>query len=374
MTTGLYIHVPFCIRKCPYCDFYSLPYNNGSMEAEYEKSVIQNILLYIEKYPEINFDTVYFGGGTPSLMSVRFYEKVLSIISSKCDTSSAEITIEMNPGTAENEKLLALRRAGINRISFGVQSLSDYELSMLGRIHNAETAVSAIKMAYECGFENISADLMIGIKGQNIKSLAYSIDTLARLPLKHISAYMLKIEEGTEYYYKKMSEQVPGDDETADMYLFTIKRLAEKGFMQYEISNFSKIGYESRHNLRYWHCDSYIGIGPSAHSFFNGIRYEVPGDLKKFIEDKKQTEIVNDLNPGGFFERAMLQLRLNEGLDIKKYPDFADKILKKAFKYVKTGLVINENNVIKLTPEGFMLSNMIISDILLDIDTKESGD
>ena len=187
--TGLYIHVPFCVRKCPYCDFYSVASSKEKLYEQYADAVIRNIKRYVRENPEIFFETVYFGGGTPSLLPVYLYEK---------------ITIELNPGTSDEDKLRKLRSIGINRLSVGIQSAKDNELKYLGRIHDFTQAKNIINDAYSAGFENISADLMIGVREQTMESLMFSIDRLTELPLKHISAYMLKIEEGTEYFKNGM--------------------------------------------------------------------------------------------------------------------------------------------------------------------------
>ena len=363
MKTGLYIHVPFCLRKCPYCDFYSVSSPDNEICEKYTKAVISNIRRYLADFDDLTFDTVYFGGGTPSLMPLSFFNRFFEGISS-CIESDAEITMELNPKTADSSKLRSLRKTGINRLSVGVQSAIDSELRALGRIHGFREAEDIILKAHEVGFENISADLMIGIKGQTAETLVSSVDKISALPVKHISSYILKIEEGTEYYKNGIINEVPDEDEAADMYLLAVRELETRGFKQYEISNFSAEGYESRHNLKYWHCEEYIGIGPSAHSFFDGRRYEVPRSLRDFLEQPKQEENVNESHPGSFFEKAMLALRLTEGLCLDRYPAYAGKIIKKAEKYKKAGLIKTDNNTISLTPEGFLVSNMIISDIL----------
>ena len=223
-----------------------------------------------------------------------------------------------------------------------------------------------MRAAKNAGFDNISGDLMIGIKGQTEESLVSSVNALASLGLKHISSYMLKIEPGTEYYRNGISSEVPDEEKTAELYLLAVKTLAEKGYRQYEISNFSLPGFESRHNLKYWNCEDYIGIGPSAHSCFEGKRYEVPRDLSSFLTDSCQREEINEDHPCGFFEKAMLALRLTSGLDLGSYPDEAPLVLKQAQKLKGTGFINCENGVISLTPEGFLVSNEIISRLLAD--------
>lgn len=364
MSTGLYIHVPFCIRKCPYCDFYSVSFRD-ELYDDYVAAVLRNIEGYISDYPDLMFDTVYFGGGTPSLMPAEFFDSVINAVKNNL-SADHEITMELNPKTADPYKLKQIREAGVDRISVGIQSAIESELLDLGRIHTFEDASNAVCDARNAGFDNISADLMIGIKGQDADSLKFSINELAKLGVDHISSYMLKIEPGTEYFAKGIGNEVPDEDETADMYLFSVKELESRGYIQYEISNFSHPGYESRHNLKYWRCEEYIGIGPSSHSYFNNKRYEVPRDLTEFIRTSRQCEIINEDEPGDFFEKAMLALRLTEGLDLSKYHDEAPYVIKRAEKYIKAGLVKHKNNIIRFTPEGFVVSNFLISELLAD--------
>ncbi len=363
---GLYIHVPFCVRKCPYCDFYSVAENVSRKYTEFSEAVIRNIKRYKKTYQDLIIDTVYFGGGTPSLLPACFFKSVISEISDIL-SNNPEITMELNPMTADADKLRALRQTGVNRLSVGVQSADDRELGYLGRIHSFSKAEEIINSAYQSGFENISADLMIGIKGQTTDSLRNSISAITALPVKHISAYMLKIEKGTAYYESNMARQIPDEDLTAQLYLQAVKDLDDNGFKQYEISNFAKAGALSRHNMKYWHCQEYIGIGPSAHSFFNGKRYEVPRDLDLFIKSSIQTEIVNEENPGDFFEKAMLALRLSEGLDMSLYPQYINSVMKRVEKYKNTDLLNINNNTISFSAQGFLLSNSLIADLLSDI-------
>lgn len=361
---GLYIHVPFCVRKCPYCDFYSTAAHDTELFDDYREAVLRNIKRYRQISSDLPFDTVYFGGGTPSLLPASFFESIISELSDGCLAEDAEITMELNPGTADAEKVRALRRAGINRLSVGIQSAVDSELKDLGRIHTFSQAADIIRYAYDAGFENISADLMTGTMHQTPDTLEYSVNALCDLPLKHISSYMLKIEEGTEYFRRNIYSDLPDEDRTAEMYLQTVRLLAQRGFAQYEISNFSKPGYESRHNLKYWHCEEYIGIGPSSHSYFNGKRYEVPRDLKAFVSDEFQNELINEEEPGDLFEKAMLGLRLTEGFDLSPYPEYQDEVFRRAEKYISHGLAVRNGSRLSLTPEGFLVSNSIISDIL----------
>ncbi|MCM1381582.1 MAG: radical SAM family heme chaperone HemW, partial [Muribaculaceae bacterium] len=300
MPKGLYIHVPFCARKCRYCDFYSV--TDLSLAEEYVRAAVRNISRIDGK-----FDTVYFGGGTPSLLTA---EQISQILSAAEILPNAEISMECNPNSVTENYLREIRAAGVNRLSFGVQSFCDDELKMLGRLHSAKEAVSAVNSARAAGFENISADIMLAVSGQTEKSLLKSLEVLGELPLTHVSAYMLKVEEGTPLSRdKKLLGEIPTEDETAEMYLLAVQTLGKFGFKQYEISNFAKRGFECRHNLKYWLCGEYYGIGPAAHSFVDGERYCCPKDVVEFISSEEQGRVF--LEKGGTeSERAMLSLRL----------------------------------------------------------------
>lgn len=354
MYKGLYIHIPFCKRKCPYCDFYSV--ENIRFIEDYTSAVMRNI-----KAKNISADTVYFGGGTPSLMTAEQIYGILSAVSDISD--NAEITMECNPCTVNEKYLSELFSAGVNRLSFGVQSLSDKELSALGRLHNSETAINAIKSAYNAGFRNISADIMLATAYQTEKTLAETIEKLSSLPINHVSAYMLKIEQGTPYYTnEKIHQLIPDEDKTSDMYLEAVSMLEKIGFIQYEISNFAQKGYESKHNLKYWRCEEYYGIGPSAHSFINGERRACPPSVESFISDDIQQEYVTDSNGGTVEERIMLGLRLTqEGISVSDIP--AEKSAKLKMLEKHNLLRINNGRII-LTPNGCLVSNEIIAELI----------
>lgn len=355
---GLYIHVPFCLSKCPYCDFYSVGYTPERAE-EYKGAVIRNLRHYDDEHG-FSFDTVYFGGGTPILM----HEHIGEILGNIRLTDNAEITIEANPCVSNEKALNNLISCGVNRISFGVQSLSDKELSFLGRRHTTKEAIAAIERAYSAGFRNISADLMLGLSGQTREALGYSIDRLSELPISHISAYMLKIEKDTPFGSMKLS--LPNEDEMAELYLFTCQRLEEKGFFQYEISNFSKRGRESRHNLKYWRCEEYLGIGPAAHSYLNGKRFSVGRDIDDFLRSEVQKTEVTDESSGTFEEYAMLKLRLREGLSFSECESFgvSRDYIEKKLKAIPKSYIERDGKGIRLTPDGFLLSNTIIAKII----------
>ena len=356
--TGIYIHVPFCAKKCAYCDFYSEPYRKNTVE-NYVSAVLRNIKAYSDK--SCIADTVYFGGGTPSLLTP---EQVGTIIQTTGDnfilSENAEITLETNPNTVDLKKLSAYRKNGVNRISIGVQSMIDTELKFLGRTHSAERAEKAVIDAYNAGFENISCDVMIALPEQSAESLIYTLERITTLPVKHISGYILKIEHGTPFDCDMIKNILPDDDKTADLYIKMVDFLKNKGFLQYEVSNFAVMGYESRHNCRYWKCLDYIGIGTSAHSCHNGKRFAVDRNMNDFIESPVQKITITDDNPCGFEEYAMLRLRLTEGLNINDFPEHKNSLLKKIPVLIQSGYINYDGNYISLTPSGFLVSNSVI--------------
>lgn len=355
MDKGLYIHVPFCLKKCPYCDFYSVDYGKD-LAFRYALALRRNL----QQVKQYRFNTVFFGGGTPVLLWEAF-PRLLSCMSLSEDV---EITVEANPGCVDSAVLQALLKAGVNRISFGVQSLQDTELKALGRLHTAKEAKEAVLLAKECGFQNISVDLMLGISGQTKHSLLDTIRELSELPITHVSAYLLKIEPDTPY--GKHPPVLPPEEEVAQLYLLAAEELEKSGFFQYEISNFAKEGYRCRHNLKYWHCDEYLGIGPAAHSYWNGTRFEVPRNLEKFLTSEKQETIINDENPGDFSERVMLGLRLTEGISLSELCSYlgSETELKKRLKRIPPAFYRIQNDRIALTRQGFLLSNRIIGTLL----------
>lgn len=355
---GIYIHVPFCGKKCDYCDFYSVNYSKTAVQ-DYVDAVLRNIRHYSDTGQ--NVDTVYFGGGTPSLLSPQQIETVMDEISGSFSLDkNAEITLEANPSTLNPDKLAGLRNAGINRLSIGVQSMIDSELDFLGRTHNAERVEKAVLDACSAGFENISCDLMIALPEQTAYNIAYSVNRLSALPIQHISAYILKTEEGTPFDCDDIKNRLPDDDRTAALYLQTVELLEKSGFMQYEVSNFAKNGFESRHNNRYWKCEDYIGIGPSAHSCYKSKRFAVERDLSGFVSGEFQQVYVTDNAPCGFEETAMLRLRLKEGLLLSETGYHRSEIEKKLPRLERAGYINFDGERISLTPQGFVMSNSVI--------------
>lgn len=336
---GLYFHIPFCKSKCPYCDFYSVKYDE-ELAVRYTDEIIQ-----IMKQYQGSFDTVYFGGGTPSVISAELIGKILNEARRQFFIApDSEITIECNPSKDLSEDFEKYAEYGINRISLGMQSARNEERFALGRSAGRVQVEKAIADARRAGIENISLDLMLGTPKQTLDTLDESLDFIKSTGVPHISAYMLKIEQGTRFFEMREKLILPDEDETCEMYLKAVDSLSAMGLTQYEISNFAKDGCESRHNLKYWNLVPYLGIGKSAHSFWHGKRFYYDRDFKK----------ISDGTGGGRDEKIMLGLRLNKGIE-KSLIDVDYSEL------VKTGLLVDENDRISLTPKGMLVSNYVIN-------------
>jgi len=361
--TGIYIHIPFCRQKCPYCDFFSVPCVNTGFDA-YTKALIQRIAEWGTK-SSIKANTVYFGGGTPSLIPSHMLIEIISAIK-HCFllAEGSEITLEMNPAEHTEVDLKSLYRNGFNRLSIGLQSADSNELAVLQRKHSVSDAQNLILEAKSAGFSNISLDLIIGIPGQTKQSLSKSIEFCREYSVSHVSAYLLKIEPNTPFYLKQHELPFKNDDELADLYLFASNMLEASKFHQYEISNFCLPGAESLHNLKYWSCDDYLGLGPSSHSFINGKRFFYPNSFQAFYDNQI---ILEDSDPQT--EYVMMQLRLrngltNNGFQKKFNKPIPDIYFQRAGPYEKLGFLIIDKNSIRLTKTGFLVSNIIIGDLL----------
>lgn len=362
--TGLYFHIPFCRSKCPYCDFYSV--TSKSCTDEYVNALVDEIKTgkrcseFIRRNGKLSVDTVYFGGGTPSLLSVKQTEQILAAVRESFILSDdSEITVECNPSSPDlSDFLKGAASLGINRVSLGMQSSSDSERKILGRAGGRKAIFDAVEFSRAAGIENISLDIMAGVPESTMASLKDSLDFAINLGVPHISSYMLKIEEGTYYYKNRDKLNLPTEDETADMYVFMSSYLRENGFFHYEVSNFCKNGLYSRHNMKYWELSPYIGIGAAAHSFFGGRRFYFAPDINSFINGGKA---VYDGDGGDADEELMLALRTYKGISVTdKNPDF----LKKISLFCEKGLGKIENGRFSLTAEGFLLSNSIITTLI----------
>lgn len=361
---GLYIHVPFCDGKCPYCDFYSMRGSEERMD-EYTSSIIDKINTYGNSINR-RADTLYFGGGTPSLLGAKRLAALIAAARESFGLADAEITLEANPAEDLSAFLQEVHNAGANRLSIGLQSSDEEELRLLGRRHTAVQAKKAVRDAQKAGFSNLSLDLMLGIQNQTRESLLRSIEFCAESGVQHISAYLLKIEPHTAYYKNREQLRVPGEDEASDLYLFACEELERRGFLQYEISNFSKPGYESRHNLKYWHCEEYLGLGPAAHSFMDGKRFYYDRNLSAFL---RGCDPVQDGAGGDFEEYAMLAMRLTEGLaeqDCRKRfgHGIPAHVMQAAGKYESGGLTVCTGSGFRFTRKGFLVSNTLIAELL----------
>lgn len=361
---GLYLHIPFCRKKCAYCDFYS-SFATEELIDRYVSALIREIEKRGGPFGR-PVDSIYFGGGTPSLLGERV-EQVLDAVRRHFTLSEdLEITAEANPTAADIPFLKAAKRSGVNRLSFGVQSGLDEELKILGRNHTAEEARETFFFAREMGFQNISVDLMLGLPDSTEETLSQSLDFIKALDPEHISTYLLKIEPNTKFYKTRDQLHLPDEDAQAEQYLQTCRFLENLGYRHYEISNFSKEGFESHHNLKYWQGDDYLGLGPAAHSFVGGKRFYFPRDLKAFLGG---ADPMTDGAGGDFEETVLLRLRLSDGLDLKTTADrFGVKIPKNLWQrleqYVRAGLGSLQNTTFSLTDTGMLVSNQIISDIL----------
>jgi oxygen-independent coproporphyrinogen-3 oxidase len=372
---SIYIHIPFCDHKCIYCDFYSIITSDNI--SSFLQSLKKEIKYYAENYSSNRIITsIFFGGGTPSLMQPEYLEEIISSIRENFKISDeAEITMETNPGTVDKEKLRKFRSSGINRISIGVQSFNDDELKFLTRTHNSNTAVETLHIASEVGFENISLDLIFNLPKQTKEMWLSNLNQAIQLPIKHISTYSLILERGTILNKMVLDGKIKmqSDDYDADLYETTIDFLTQNGFYQYEVSNFTKPGYECKHNNAYWQYKDYLGLGTSAHSFVVGKRWWNYSSLKRYINEIKTNgnAVANheELSPEEFHnEYVMLALR-SSGIQLNNYKNtFGDNWLTKNYSYLKK--LENENFIlfddlnIKLTKKGYAVCDEILQNIL----------
>ena len=371
---SIYIHVPFCVKKCKYCDFYSLC--DLSLRKDYVDALIIQIKDFRAKAKNKIVDTVYFGGGTPSLLSGEDIVRILRAIRSVFRVSDeAEITMEANPGTLDPEKLSAYHEAGVNRLSIGLQSADPEELKMLGRIHTREEFENSFLLARLEGFQNINVDIMYAIPDQTEQTLADTLDYVIALDPDHISFYGLKIEPDTPFGKDENIEKaLPVEDMQADMYLNSAQKLEEAGFLQYEISNFSKPGFECNHNLKNWKCMDYIGFGSAAHSLFEGVRFSYKKNIYTYITNPLQREkLIEDFEPQTNEDIAkqfvMLGFRLRSGIDVTEYAErfgdnFEARYLEKMIPFIDKQYILQTKNGYRLSRRGFLISNYILSEIL----------
>lgn len=356
MGFGLYLHIPYCLAKCRYCDFYSAGASRG-VPDEYVDALIARIKATCPGRPE----TLYFGGGTPSLL---FPAQVSRLVKAAGPLPGAEITLEANPETVDEEKLAGFRAAGVNRLSLGVQTADDESLSRLGRPHTAAQSKAALAAAKAAGFENITGDIMLALPHYTREEFDRTLALLVEGGATHISAYLLKIEPGTSFG-KNPPPGLPSEDEAADFYLYAVEELAKAGYAQYEISNFAKPGFEGRHNLIYWDCRDYLGLGPAAASCMEGKRFSFGRSTADFLAGAAPA-------PEGECtgsDYIMLRLRLAEGLRLSLLKEryglaFDEGRLAFIRRCVAAGYAVFDGDRLTLTPEGMLVQNSILTELL----------
>ena len=369
---GIYIHIPFCIQKCLYCDFCSFPRTEEERIAQYVRALCEQIVSWAGRCAEYEVDTVYFGGGTPTVLTLPQWEKILSVLRRSFRIlPTAEITAETNPATADRAYLQALHSLGINRLSMGIQSADATELKALGRAHDFAQAQQTFADARAAGFDNISIDLMLGIPHQTRDSLARTLAQFIALSPEHISAYMLKIEDGTPFGRMRDTLPLPDEDLTCELYTDTVATLSEAGYARYEISNFARHDRHSRHNLRYWQGRPYLGLGLAAHSDFGGLRFSAGRDFDAYLRGDWIEESAAMDEEERRAEFIMLRLRLDEGIDTEEYRarfgrDFHAEFDGILAPYRRAGLLREEGGRVALTTEGMLLSNAVLADLLAD--------
>jgi oxygen-independent coproporphyrinogen-3 oxidase len=373
--TACYIHIPFCDHKCIYCDFYSIITSDNIFS--FLISLKKEISYYASKYSSDRFfNSIYFGGGTPSLMEPEYLKEIITSIKTNFNVSdSAEITMETNPGTVNKEKLIKFMKAGINRISIGIQSFHEDELKFLTRIHDSETAIKTVNEAANIGINNISIDLIFNLPGQTKEKWISNLTQAVKLPIQHLSAYSLILERGTILNKMVLDEKVvlQDDDHDADLYESTVEFLIANGFSQYEVSNFTKPGYECVHNNAYWNYSEYLGFGTSAHSFINSKRWWNYSSLRKYIYkiEKNGNALANyeKLSEAEIHdEYVMLSLR-SSGLDLTDYRKrFNDDWIVRNNSYFQKlkdeKLILIDDNSIKLSKNGYFVCDEILKNLL----------
>ncbi|WDV44555.1 radical SAM family heme chaperone HemW [Clostridiaceae bacterium M8S5] len=372
---SLYFHIPFCKSKCYYCDFISFPQQENIIK-EYIEHMIKEISIYSYLSSKYSISTIFIGGGTPSSIDSSYIQRIL-YETGKIFTieNNAEITIESNPNSLDKNKATAYKNSGINRISMGVQSLDNRLLRSIGRIHDKYDVYRAYEIIRNAGIDNVNFDIMFNLPRQSINDVLYTLEQTTKLDVDHISLYSLKIEQGTPFFHKYNNDQIalPHEDIERNMYHRSIDYLQSKGYMQYEISNFSKKGFECIHNLTYWKLKPYLGIGLASHSNIDDSRWSNRESFDSYFKEVKEgnrpIEEVIEVRDDKIFEYMMLGLRLTEGIDIDDFygkfkVDIFDRYGDVLKKHKKEGLLKIEDNKIKLTRRGFDLSNTIFCDLM----------
>jgi len=371
---GVYVHIPFCVSKCAYCDFLSFA-DKEDLHVPYVKALI-NEIERCERLDGLKLESIFFGGGTPGILNEAALAAILSAITAKVDASSAEITIETNPGIQQYEKYSVLRAAGFNRISFGLQAAQDQILAKIGRSHINADFLNSYEAAVSAGFSNINTDIMFALPGQTSGDLSETLAQLIRLQVPHISAYSLIVEEMTEFgkLLRKGELELPNEEVERELYEQTCRVLAQSGYAKYEISNFAKPGYECRHNILYWTRQNYVGFGLGAHSLVNNVRWRNTYDIHEYIAtNANSAQIIRDVEnldiTAQMEEYLFLGLRMTVGVVAEDFQRYFGQGIYERFgeqfrKYEKLGLLERNGGNVRLTPEGISVSNVILADFL----------
>ncbi len=373
---GLYVHIPFCISKCNYCDFNSFKLNK-ELKDRYIKDLKKEMILYKDEFREKEITSIFLGGGTPSILESEEIKEIFFYIKSNFNIKKdAEITIECNPGTLSKEKLITMKDLGINRLSIGLQATQESHLRYIGRIHTYEEFVKNYKEALDIGFKNINIDLMYALPNQNFDEWKDSLEKIVKLNPSHISAYSLILEEGTKLHdmYEKNEFEMIDEDTDIKMYNYTINYLKDNRYNQYEISNYSKSGFECNHNILYWKCNHYIGLGPGASGYINNYRYNNLESLndyhEKLLNNEKPIDFIDELTiEDKIQEKIFMGLRMNEGIKFIEFKDEFDLDFKLRFKDVlkrlkENKLIIEDEFGIKLTQDGREISNSVFIEFM----------
>lgn len=370
---SIYVHIPFCARKCAYCDFASFAGREGEWTAYFD-ALGGEIDAWAERLRGYEVRSAFFGGGTPSLVPAGYIAEVLRHLRAVAPFApGCEVTVEANPGTLDPDKLRVYRRAGVNRLSLGAQSFDAGELRMLGRIHSPGQVVEAVEMARAAGFSNVSLDLMYALPGQTMETWAATLDAALRLPLAHLSAYSLIVEPGTEMARRVAAGEaaVPDDDAVNEMQRYAVHRLEAAGLLRYEISNFARPGFECRHNLVYWTGGEYLGLGSAAHSLVDNRRFSNPPELERYLAGERMLDLTERSESDRKEEMLMLATRTVRGLDLARWrAEFGEDLLERRAKQVRKledyGLIEIAGGCLRLTPVGLELQDSVVLELMED--------
>lgn len=385
---GIYVHIPFCARKCEYCDFLSMAADARTQQA-YAKALTEQLRLYARETKGLTFDSLYIGGGTPSLLTVPLIEPILQVLAEEYSWQpGAEKSIEINPGSVDRQKAQTYRHYGLNRISMGAQSMQEQELHLLGRIHDAAAVKDSLRIVREAGFDNVNIDLMYALPGQTLTTYMDTLEAVIALEPEHISAYSLIIEEETPFFARYEEDErrrsqgqrpqlLPTEEEEREMAAVTAQRLTRAGFIQYEVSNFAKPGRRCRHNLDCWQLQEYLGIGLGASGFWQGYRYRQPSDMATYLETAAQIGLSGVRDRQACTKQSLqeefmfLGLRLNEGVSLRDFAERFGEEAKEVYgrqlqELLADGLIEIGDDRLRLTMRGRDISSFILANFLQD--------